>query len=351
VYQVFNVSENFKRNTTGVADAQQNGLLSSFLMSLDLSSANNGIASAGLTLDACPDTGDIATTLRPIPVLIEPGADDMTPDAFVVNYGVTSRLVIPANFNSEVITGVDPAQPYEIQSPAGFMVGDQIALIEPNDISGAGRCGRTKVTAIAPTDTPSIVANNGYVTLTHDTFAGPAAGCLLPAPPGTYCGDSVVLNLGPSQRRMRYDITDETLRASDLLIGGGAQPVASNVVNMKLQYGIDTNNDGMADKWVKAVNGADGDFSKAGVMAMPYVDLSRIKAVRIAVIVRSEQFDSTQGDWAPAKDIFGECGEWTCPAAPTISYAASVSPPGNFRYRSYETIVPLRNAIWNIQKK
>lgn len=358
IYQVFNVAESFKRNTTGIADAQQNGLLSSFLMSLDLASANNGIASAGLTLDSCPNTGDIATTLRPIPVMIEPGVDDMTPDSFVVNYGSTSRLVIPAPFNSEVVTGVDPTATYQIQSPTGFMVGDHVALIEPNDVSGTGHCGITKITSIDPnpadpSSTGTIAANNGYVTLSHDTFVGDAPVCPAPAPGGTYCGDSVVLNLGPSPRRMRYDIVDQTLRQTDLNVADGVpQPLASNVVNMKLQYGIDTDNDGIADKWVKAIdNGTDGDYSKDGILAMSYVDLSRIKAVRIAVIVRSEQFDKNLGAWSPANAIFGDCGSFACPAAPSITYAASIAPPGNFRYRAYETVVPLRNAIWNIQKK
>jgi type IV pilus assembly protein PilW len=355
-YQVFNVSEQFKRNTTALADTQQNGLLSSFLMSLQLANANNGIAIAGVSLDACPSNGaapdtQIASTLRPIPVLISPGIDDMHPDHFVTNYSSTSRLIIPAEFNSKVVSGIDPTASYQVQSPTGFQVGDWVVLIG-SGATGTGTCGRTQVTAISPTDTATITALTGYVTLTHTGFVGDAANCPPPAPANTYCGDSTLLNLGPTPQRLRYDIdtTTNTLRSTDLWNNLPPQPLAANVVNMKLQYGIDSNNDGLMDKWVNPVNGGDGDFSPTGMMTMSYADLSRIKAIRIAVIVRSEQFDRNLGSWSPSPAIFSDCVTYTCPTPPSISYPALTSPPGNYRYRSYETIVPLRNAIWNIQK-
>ncbi|MBS0319209.1 MAG: PilW family protein [Proteobacteria bacterium] len=353
-YQLFNVSETFKRNTTSLADTQQNGLLSSFLMSLQLANANNGLAVAGTDLDSCPSDGtapdtQIKSTLRPIPVMITDSGDDMTPDKFVVNYGSTSRLIIPANFKSLPSIPIDGN--FVVQSPTGFMKGDQVVIIEPNT-SGAGRCAMTTVTDIydgletAPVDdsagaTAAIATANGYVSLHH------AANL----PSVSYNADSVVLNLGPTPQRIQYDVTSETLRSTDLLSGNAPQPVASNVVNLKAQYGIDTNNDGLADKWVKAVDGADGDFSPAGVLAMSYADLSRIKAVRLAIVVRSDQFDRSLGDWSPSPAVFSDCGEFACPAALSMTYAAPTAPAGNYRYRVYETIIPLRNAIWNIEKK
>ena len=47
IYQVFDVSEGIKRNATGAGDAQQNGLLSSFMMALQFSDAGANIAVAG----------------------------------------------------------------------------------------------------------------------------------------------------------------------------------------------------------------------------------------------------------------------------------------------------------------
>jgi len=36
-----------------------------------------------------------------------------------------------------------------------------------------------------------------------------------------------------------------------------------------------------------------------------------------------------------------------CPGRLTGSVPASASPPGNWRFRKYETVIPLRNEIWN----
>src|SRR5664279_3864266 len=40
IYQVFALAEGIKRNTTSVGDAQQNGLLSSFILNVQLANAN-----------------------------------------------------------------------------------------------------------------------------------------------------------------------------------------------------------------------------------------------------------------------------------------------------------------------
>ncbi len=354
-YQIFNVSEGFKRNTTAVADAQQNGLLSSFLMSLQLSNANNGIAVSGQDLDSCPSDGtapdtQIKTTLRPIPVMITDGGSDMTPDKFVVNYGSTSRLIIPANFKSLPSIPIDGN--FIVQSPTGFTKGDQVVIIEPGT-SGAGRCAMTTVTAVydglettaidnSAGATAAISTANGYVSLHHTANL----------PSISYNADAVVLNVGPTPQRIQYDIDSEALRSKDLIQDTAPQPIASNVVNMKAQYGIDTDNDGLADKWVKAVDGSDGDFSPAGVLAMSYADLSRIKAIRLAVVVRSDQFDRSLGDWSPSPKVFADCdGLTACPTALAMTWPKQTGPDGNYRFRVYETVIPLRNAIWNIEKK
>jgi len=74
IYQVFALAEGIKRNTTSVGDAQQNGLLSSFILNVQLANANNGYAYAMKELGTCTPTANPATTFRPIPVLITPGA-------------------------------------------------------------------------------------------------------------------------------------------------------------------------------------------------------------------------------------------------------------------------------------
>jgi hypothetical protein len=38
-----------------------------------------------------------------------------------------------------------------------------------------------------------------------------------------------------------------------------------------------------------------------------------------------------------------------CPGRLTGTIAATATPPGNWRFRKYETVIPLRNEIWNKQ--
>ena len=66
-------------------------------------------------------------------------------------------------------------------------------------------------------------------------------------------------------------------------------------------------------------------------------ELRRIKAVRIGIIVRSDEFDrdAPAFDWTLFECTAQEAVDYTCPAALTGTL------PANYRYRVYETIVPL----------
>ena len=103
IYQVFATSEGIKRNITAAGDAQQNGLLSSFMMGIELANAGNGLAVAAQDLGACQPTGvggatptliEIGNSQLPIPLLINDGGDDNTPDSFVVYYSVARTLAL-----------------------------------------------------------------------------------------------------------------------------------------------------------------------------------------------------------------------------------------------------------------
>src|SRR3989442_9677501 len=74
IYQVYTVAEGFKRNTTAAGEAQSSGLFSTFVLGMELANGGAAMAVAAPELAACVDTGNIATTFRPIPVLITDGA-------------------------------------------------------------------------------------------------------------------------------------------------------------------------------------------------------------------------------------------------------------------------------------
>jgi hypothetical protein len=92
IYQVYEISEGQKRTITSGSDAQQNASYGLYVLGRDISMAGNGIASAAVSLDRC-------AMLRPIPVLIEPGASDNDPDKITVLYG-GSFLAVDCRFRS-----------------------------------------------------------------------------------------------------------------------------------------------------------------------------------------------------------------------------------------------------------
>jgi type IV pilus assembly protein PilW len=341
IYQVFAVSEGLKRNTTAAGDAQTTGILSTFLMSQELGNAGSGMADAASDLATCPDTGDISSTLRPIPVLITDGGADNKSDTFVVNYSVSRRIVTPAPFTAAAPAGAD----FTVQSPTGFSKNDFVVALD-----GAGNCESSVVTA-----TPGAPDANGIVTITHTALAK------------TFNASSGLMNFGPVDKvqRVLYDVNADILRGRALRspvtgapdAGQPTNPIASNVVLMKVQYGLDTNGDGVLDTWARG-NAADG-ADPAAMLASTAGALSRILAVRIGLIVRSDQpvskFDANgnvDGEWQTQETNGGY--KWTlfscfnagaCPGALT-----GTIPKFNgtyYRYRVYEQVIPLRNQIWN----
>jgi len=336
IYQVFATSEGIKRNITAAGDAQQNGLLSSFMMGIELANAGNGLAVAAQDLGTCTPAAAMKDSLRPIPLLVTPGANDNTPDSFVIYYSVARTLIAPALFTSAAAAN----SAYQVQSANGFKQGDLIVAI--TNPSGAGDCYSSRITAAVPAPDA-----NGIVTITHTG-----------APVGI--GASATLfNLGPSNlvQKVRYDVSGGNLRSTSLLDSDGVpsttqpvNPIASNVLNIKVQYGIDTVGDGLVHHWVPGISGTPyGDWDPATLLAAPVATINRIKAARIAVLVRSEQHDK---DLSPdpgfnPPPVFNDCADGGTCYPVSFSVPAVAGQPYGWRYRIYETVIPLRNEVWN----
>jgi hypothetical protein len=78
------------------------------------------------------------------------------------------------------------------------------------------------------------------------------------------------------------------------------------------------------------------------VLAAPAAALARIKAIRLGLVVRSETFDRDLT--APFDWVLFDCGQDDVTRCP--GRLAGTLPP-NWRYRSYETVIPLRNTLCN----
>ena len=361
IYQVYTVAEGFKRNTTAAGEAQQNGLFSTFVLGMEIGNGGAGMVAAAQDLASCSDPGALvpmpqrfAQSFRPIPILVTDGGGNANSDSFVVNYSMATTLA-----NSALFTGnAAPGATFPVQSPGGFHVGDMVVGISSPTTPGSP-CASSKVTAVSAPD------GNGIVTITQ-TPLFPAGGIDL-------FGSSVLLNMGPCNRaqKVRYSVNNGVLYSTPLIDTSAANcgkladplipnPLASNIIVMKVEYGIDSDLDAkrLLDYWVQGATGTPkGDWDPATLLTAPITTVNQIKAIRIGIIVQSEQFDKnlagfTGGDYVNGDYnwVLFDCAaadKTTCPGRLAGSVPATVSPPGNWRFRKYETVIPLRNEIWN----
>lgn len=317
-YQAFLAFDAIRRNVSATADMQSAGALALSLLATGIGNAGAGLDAAGRALDTCPAVADVATTLRPIDVLIGDGGGADRPDSLVVRQAFATTIATPAAFASAAPAGAD----FRVESPDGFAPGDRVAAV-----SRTGTCVATQVSAVGA---PAA----GIVDIAHAPVA-------VDLPPGT-----VLLNLGPAGRpsTTRYDVAGGALRSTDIGNGDAPVPLVSNVVNVKFQYGIDSDGDGGLDTWTAA--GSPGAWGAPTLLAAPRSTLERIKAVRVGVIVRSDRPDralTSAHRW-----VLFDCAaadKATCPGR--LEGTIAGSPSGGYRYRGYETVVPLRNVIWN----
>lgn len=143
----------------------------------------------------------------------------------------------------------------------------------------------------------------------------------------TYGPGSVLIKANDYAYR-RYYMQDSTLIRQD----PNPEPpsaLAGNIVMFKAQYGI-------------ANAGSDAIVTWESAATATADELTRVKAVRVALVARSPEPDTTVVTGA-APVVFD--------GALTLDLSAISVPSGktwqNYRYRIHETVTPLRNVVWN----
>lgn len=313
IYQIYEVSESQKRTITAGSDAQQNASYGMYMLTRDLSMAGNGIASVDpqvqtRLLQSC-------ASLRPIPVLITAGSSTKDPDSIEVLYGGSSSLATDVQFKNTASTSDN----YVVASPVGFNPQDYIAAVQ------GANCTVSRINAAGVTVDPG----TGFATLAHTRVSG-ASGVTYTATVAS------LVNLGKKETmgRIVYTVDADThaLRSQKVFPDDDpVTPVVSDVVNLKAQYGLDANNDGIIETWQPAT----GTFAAGSLPTQPLATIQQIRAVRVALVTRSAQYERDLV--SPASiDMFGG----------TVTMTLE-DDDRHYRYKVLETVVPLRNALWN----
>jgi type IV pilus assembly protein PilW len=329
IYQVYSVNEAQKRTITSGSDAQVNASYGLFLLSQDISVAGNAVAKSASALEFC-------APLRPIPVLINGGGGPNVPDSVTVFYGGSATLSSPVLLLNSA-TGTNP---YIVTAPVGFSAGDVIAAVQ------GATCTLSKINAGGVAVNPV----SGQATLTRTVLPGSSD--------QSYVASSAsVVNLGQaaSLGRVVYSVdancpTDATkcaLRTQNLISTTGGPnpvvPVIGDVVNLKAQYGLDTDNDGIVDTWQEATGAV---WSAANLPAQPLATWQQIRAVRIAIVTRSTQYE--RDVVSPASLTMFAGADAIADGATAVTMTLTPADPAqHYRYKVLETVIPLRNAMWN----
>jgi type IV pilus assembly protein PilW len=363
VFQAFSVFEGQKRTTTAANDAQESGLMALGLIERDMRMGGYGFFAANLLpcsqLRWNRSTG--AETLDPfMPVHVVDGASNAS-DTLRISYSTSpfgatpSTLLQPFSGAAASLVIDNPART-GLATSAAYRVGDQILVGNPFSTSP---CTRLQVSAIDVALIAQGVISIG-VSPTADAPHNPGAGSLASlVPAGGYtsrtAAPTAIINLG-AFRRVEYRVVTDTVRGGRLVsldlnplptVAASDVVLADGIVNLQAQYGVSNSaTDQSISAWVNAA---------ASPWVTPAVaDIGRIKAVRVAIVARSQlpERDNVQTVEIPCVNGSGTNNNGPCAwrdtaagPAPIIDLSATTD-WRRYRYRVYETIIPLRNVMW-----
>jgi len=344
VTQVMVNAEGQKRTTTSGSDAQINGALALRTLQRELAPAGYGFAAVpsviGCALTATFNATPIAGFSNVLaPIVITPGATANDPDSIRVlasgksSYSLPLRIVSPGYNPAVAATSTEfpVATVRTVEGPSATSPGDLMIAVA----NAASPCEVFHVTA-DPTVTP-------VVTRADEAAKWNPTGY----PTHTYGDGNFLINMGLMvDRTFTVGTATSALRQTSLKIAADSTPsyegpvdLFPNIVNLKALYGKDTNCDQVVDTWDNTVPTTNAQWLQ-------------VLAVRVAVVSRSAQYEKDPVTFAnPSWDVGTAVvipGSTTCGASKCL--ALKVDGPADwqhYRYKVFDTVIPLRNMLWN----
>lgn len=343
ITQVMVTAEGKRRSVTMGSDAQTNGAMALYTLQRDIQMAGYGMTSSmdalGCTVKAQHNAFSSFSFML-APVVITDGAGG-APDSIRVLRGRASNFSVPLPL-SEVHLQTD--NQFTVRSSFGTAPGN--IMIAVPKLQGPGSwCSlfnathdpAATVTTLTPTQVPHVAGLGGEWNQNS----------LMPA---SYAKDDYLLRMESLVLR-DYSINvvnkANNLQVSELSTATGntaSQDLYPQIVNLQAMYG-------------KGALDASGNVvmnSYDNATPMSNAEWQQVAAIRIAVVVRSNQYEKDRVTQSPPQWDIGlatpvngstvtACGTSKCIAL-KIDHLADWE---HYRYKVYETIVPLRNILWN----
>lgn len=328
VMQVFALAEERRRTTTSGSDAQMNGLIAGYTLQRDIAMAGFGTSLMGCTTintwneTATPQQG----TLSALPVKITQNTPTgTTNDELRILYSSSGFGAIPATIQQAMPSS---SAIFRVDAGIGFSQGDLVVVAQPGI-----NCSRVQLTQDGQaTGTANVTGPGTMWNLQHNpggvyTYNPPGGSNIFPT--GGYGVGAKAFNLGKMVNRAYY-VENNSLMMRDLLLPGSATnplKLADGVFALRAQYGRDTDNDGIVNSWDNT----------------DPTDPKHLIAVRYAIVTRSGQYEKEQLTTATTLTLWN--------GGPTVALLPDPQTDPNlqdqhYRYKIYQTTVPLRNAIW-----
>ena len=334
--QVFGLFESQKRTTTGGDDAISSGSIALYGIQRMVQQSGWGISSPsviGCTVNPSPAFATAAVVALPlVPVTINSGLITVTVD------DNTDTLLVVAGTSPGSVEG-DEISSTTVKTPAAFTAGDRVVSAPFSGTCQAATATR-KLGVFSAPDQADV-----------DT------------------GGKRVFNLGQVPVVRGYAIRSGNLTecdfvAADCSTEANWRTVANNIVSLRAVYGRDTSYsavatsvvasgsmDGTVDVWDQSVPTPTSPNLLKNSLACAW---ARVSAVHIALVARSSQAERRQqqgrldGQMVSAPAVTQSAPTWQFSGSFAIDLTAT-SPDAtwptwqDFRYKVFETAVPLRN--------
>jgi type IV pilus assembly protein PilW len=332
IFSTISTFESQRRVTGSGADMQQNGLFALYSIEQDIRLAGFGLIDSAHSSMPCVTINAYGTrsVMNSAPVSI--GSSNTITITISRFDSDTGGIVTGGQAATLTASGV--ATSITVDTAKAFQSGDFILLPD-----GYGTCSLMKNTT-----NPAATAT----TLTLQNVMNPAGDTAqTPATAPTYPSGTSVIDIGqpqtgltnPSFTSVSYSIVSNNLQQTinDNTGNVATNVIASNIINMQVQYGVANANSNSVACWTDATGSA---CSGTNWASPALADVKRIKAIRVAIVARSAQKASVA------------CG--TATTAPASWADVTAIPPsgiadwgsGCYRYKVYQTIIPIRNVIW-----
>lgn len=320
IAQVFSLNEGTRRTTVGLDDAVSNGAVALVGLQRDLKQSGYGLSAIGLSgcsVTLPPPAGWAVNGLAPVTINhADIPAGDADTDTVLITYGSSN-----SSPEGDRVVSQPAAATYSMSAHASFSVGDEvIALPEPPPVP----CALTMEVS-TPLAAPNIAVTVGTAAMANGTL----------------------YNVGPAPRFVAYAIRNGNLTVCDFVASNCANPasvnddtvwvpIASNIVSLRAEYGRDTSlpdMDAIVDVYDQTTPATACGWA-------------RVSAIRLVLVSRSGQLErdvvtapAMVPTWAGSAVAVGH------PVAVPIDLSADANWQ-RYRYRTFETTVPLRNIAW-----